>query len=85
MRDDGTDEYLTLVSLGINPPHVCNGSGPTEDEARNQGAFAALVALAETKSLCPQEKTANAGACASDSTVTEEFLPVHKLENEQKM
>ncbi|XP_022238875.1 double-stranded RNA-binding protein Staufen homolog 2-like isoform X2 [Limulus polyphemus] len=40
-------EYLSLVSLSTNPPHVSHGSGPTIDTSHDQAALSALRSLAE--------------------------------------
>ncbi|XP_013771843.1 double-stranded RNA-binding protein Staufen homolog 1-like [Limulus polyphemus] len=40
-------EYLSLVSLSTNPPHVSHGAGPTIDASHDQAALSALRSLAE--------------------------------------
>ncbi|XP_035226599.1 double-stranded RNA-binding protein Staufen homolog 1-like [Stegodyphus dumicola] len=40
-------EHLCLVSLGINPPQVKHGAGPTIEAAHDQAALVALRSLAE--------------------------------------
>nr|CAI5853229.1 unnamed protein product [Callosobruchus analis] len=39
--------YLTLVSLGTNPPQVCHGEGPTTDASHEKAALEALRVLSE--------------------------------------
>ncbi|KAG7160188.1 Double-stranded RNA-binding protein Staufen-like 1 [Homarus americanus] len=40
-------EYLSLVSLSTNPPHVSHGAGPTIDDSHDQACLTALRALAK--------------------------------------
>lgn len=40
-------EYLSLVSLSTDPPHVCHGAGSTTEASHDQAALTALRALAE--------------------------------------
>ncbi|MPC07900.1 Double-stranded RNA-binding protein Staufen 1 [Portunus trituberculatus] len=40
-------EYLSLVSLSTNPPHVSHGAGPTIDDSHDQACLTALRALAQ--------------------------------------
>lgn len=39
--------YLTLVSLGTNPPQVCHGEGPTTEASHEKAALEALKVLSE--------------------------------------
>lgn len=39
--------YLTLVSLGTNPPQVCHGEGSTTDASHEKAALEALKVLSE--------------------------------------
>lgn len=47
MRDGTGGEYLSLISLGVNPSQVFHGSGSTVDLAQNEAAAAALRYLSE--------------------------------------
>lgn len=40
-------EFLSLVSLSTEPPHVCHGSGKTTDQSHDQAALTALRALSK--------------------------------------
>ena len=35
-RQGNKSEYLSLVSLSTNPPHVSHGAGPTIDDSHDQ-------------------------------------------------
>jgi len=39
--------YLTLVSLGTNPPQVCHGEGATTEASHEKAALEALKVLSE--------------------------------------
>ncbi|MFH4979060.1 hypothetical protein AB6A40_005769 [Gnathostoma spinigerum] len=61
-REPSEYQYFSLVSLGIEKPVVCHGSGNSEDAAHENAAYNALVAISnydvqncETASFSPVE------------------------------
>ncbi|TKR79907.1 hypothetical protein L596_014058 [Steinernema carpocapsae] len=57
-RSEGSSEqqYFSLVTLGIEKPIVCHGSGVSQEAAHNDAAFNALEMLSK---LAHSSKTAN--------------------------
>ncbi|XP_039301223.1 double-stranded RNA-binding protein Staufen homolog isoform X2 [Nilaparvata lugens] len=54
-------EFLSLVSLSTEPPHVCHGSGKTTDQSHDQAALTALRALSKMglDTVAPTKKETN--------------------------